>query len=88
MHVYLRVLDEIGLKNIIKLQQDVHCINNLLGLHTIWKTVKRPVMFHASGKMIAHLLLLREYQAIIVFWHASHGYSGTLNDKTIFSLNL
>jgi hypothetical protein len=57
-------------------------------MHTYWKNC--PVAWQGSyqgkeGKPTIVLEAISDYH--LWFWHASYGYAGTLNDRTILNLS-
>ena len=92
MREYLRVPDKTDLQNINKLHRDVHGVDGMLGSldcsHTIWKNCPKAWAGSYQGKENSPSIVLKgisDYH--MFFWHASYGYAGTLNDKTIFDLS-
>ena len=56
--------------------------------HTIWKNCPKAWTGSYQGKENNPSIVLEgisDYHRF--FWHASYGYAGTLNDKTIFDLS-
>ncbi|KAL7461506.1 hypothetical protein ACHAXS_001925, partial [Conticribra weissflogii] len=56
--------------------------------HTIWKNCPKAWAGSYKGKENSPSIVLEgisDYH--MFFWHASYGYAGTLNDKTIFDLS-
>ena len=86
---YLRCPTSTDLKNIATLHEAAHGVEGLLGSldcsHVYWKNC--PVAWQGSykGKEKKPSIVLEamcDYNRW--FWHASFGYAGTMNDKTIF----
>ncbi len=89
---HLRVPDKIDLQNINKLHRDDHGIDGMLGSldcsHTIWKNCPKAWAGSHQGKENSPSIVLEGISDYHMFiWHASYGYVGTLNDKTIFDLS-
>ena len=92
MKEYLRVPDEVDLRNINELHRHVHGVDGMLGYldcsHTIWKNCPKAWAGSYQGKEINPSIVLEGISDHhMFFWHASYGYAGTLNDKTIFDLS-
>jgi hypothetical protein len=92
MKDYLRIPDEVDLRNINELHRHVHGVDGMLGSldcsHTIWKNCPKAWAGSYQGKENNPSIVLEgisDYH--MFFWHASYGYAGTLNDKTIFDLS-
>ncbi len=89
---YLRVNNDVDLKRINKLHREVHGVDGMLGsldcTHTIWKNCPKAWAGSYKGKEDSPSIVvggISDYH--MFFWHASYGYAGTLNDKTIFDLS-
>lgn len=89
---YLRVPTPVDLKNIELLHKKKHQYNGMFGsldcMHVSWN--KCPVAWRGSykgkeKKPTVVLEAISDYH--LYFWHASFGYCGTLNDKTILNLS-
>ena len=89
---YLRCPTQQDMKMITKLHKAVHHTDGLFGsldcTHTLWKNC--PKAWHGSykGKEDKPSIVLEavaDYH--LFFWHASFGYTGTLNDISILSLS-
>jgi hypothetical protein len=89
---YLRLPTPEDLKNVNNLHKHVHGREGLFGsldcMHVYWN--KCPLAWQGSykgskGKPTVVLEAISDYN--LWFWHASFGYCGTLNDKTIFDLS-
>ena len=92
MKEYLRVPDEVDLRNINELHRHVHGVDGMLGSldcsHTIWKNCPKAWAGSYQGKENNPSIVLEGISDHhMFFWHASYGYAGTLNDKTIFDLS-
>ena len=92
MREFLRVPDDVDLRNIEKLHLNVHGVHGMLGSldcsHTKWKNCPKAWAGSYQGKENSPSVVLEgisDYH--MFFWHASYGYAGTLNDKTIFDLS-
>ncbi len=80
------------LKESTKLHCEVHGVDGMLGsldsACTIWKNCPKAWAGSYKGKENSPSIVLEgisDYH--MFFWHASYGYAGTLNDKTIFDLS-
>ncbi len=89
---YLRVPNDVDLKRIKKLHCEVHGVDGMLRsldcTHTIWKNCPKAWAGTYKGKENSPSIVLEgisDYN--MFFWHASYGFAGTLNDKTIFDLS-
>ena len=89
---YLRLPTPTDVKNITKLHKAVHGVDGMFGsldcMHTYWKNC--PVAWQGSfqGKEKKPSIVLEAISDYhLWFWHASYGYAGTLNDKTILNLS-
>jgi hypothetical protein len=89
---YLRLPTPEDLKNINNLHNHVHGKEGMFGsldcMHVYWN--KCPMAWQGSytgakGKPTVVLEAISDYN--LWFWHASFGYCGSLNDKTIFDLS-
>ena len=92
MKDYLRVPDEADLCNINKLHRHVHGAEGMLGSldcsHMIWINCPKAWAGSYQGKENNPSIVLEGISDHhMFFWHASYGYAGTLNDKTIFDLS-
>jgi Plant transposon protein len=85
---FLRCPTEDDLRKITKLHKQVHGVDGMLGsldcTHTFWKNC--PKGWQGSykgkeGKPTIAMEAMADYQ--VFFWHASYGYTGTLNDISI-----
>ena len=92
MREFLRVPDDVDLRNIEKLHLDIHGVHGILGsldcFHKKWKNCPKALAGSYQGKENSPSVVLEgisDYH--MFFWHASYGYAGTLNDKTIFDLS-
>ncbi|KAL7474115.1 hypothetical protein ACHAW6_000108, partial [Cyclotella cf. meneghiniana] len=92
MKEYLQVPNEVDLHNINQLHCHVHGVDNMLGSlncsHTIWKNCPKAWAGSYQGKEKKPSIVLEgisDYH--MYFCHASYGYTGILNDKTIFDLS-
>ncbi|KAL7484555.1 hypothetical protein ACHAW6_010192 [Cyclotella cf. meneghiniana] len=90
MKEYLHVLDEADLRNINFLSSHVHGVDGMLSSlncsHKIWKSCPKAWAGLYQWKEKNPSIVLEgisDYH--MFFWHASHGYAGTLND--IFDLS-
>ena len=90
---YLRVPDENDLKGICRLHCIVHGVNGMIGsldcMHTQWKSY--PKAWQASfksgkesGGPTVVLKAMSDYH--LLFWHASFGYTGSLNNLNVLNL--
>jgi hypothetical protein len=83
------------LKNTTKLHQVVHGTEGLLGsldcTHTFWKNCLEGWQGSYKGKegKEAKPTIVMEAMSDynLFFWHASYGYTGTLNDTSVLSLS-
>ena len=91
---YLRAPTQADLKGIVKLHRSVHRgVDGMLGsldcMHTDWD--KCPVAwqgaFKNGRKKKPSIVLEAACDHHLWFWHASYGYSGTLNDINILNLS-
>lgn len=89
---FLRCPTKTDMNKITKLHKVVHDTEGLFGsldcTHTFWKNC--PKAWHGSytGKEKKPSIVLEaacDYH--LFFWHASYGYTGTINDITILSLS-
>jgi Plant transposon protein len=89
---YLRLPTPEDLKNINNLHHHVHGKEGMFGsldcMHVYWN--KCPMAWQGSykgakGKPTVVLEAISDYN--LWFWHASFGFCGSLNDKTIFDLS-
>ena len=93
MKEYLRLPTPNDLKSLCRLHEFIHGVQGMVGsldcCHTYWKMC--PVAWQGSyrnGKEKHPSIVLEaiaDYH--LFFWHASYGYSGTLNDLNILSLS-
>jgi hypothetical protein len=91
MKEFLRLPSATDLKSIVKLHKSVHSVNGLLGsldcTHTFWKKCPKAWQGLYKTKELKPLKVLEAFADYELFlWHASYGYTGTLNDNTILSL--
>lgn len=87
---YLRVPTKADLKSITKLHKAVHGIDGMFGsldcMHTFWKNCPYSWQGAFQGKEGSPSIVLEALSDYHMwFWHAAHGYAGTLNDLTILS---
>ncbi|KAL7482563.1 hypothetical protein ACHAW6_008245 [Cyclotella cf. meneghiniana] len=79
------------LHNINQLHHHVHGVDGMLGSldcsHTIWKIDQRHGQVPIKEQKTTPPWCWRVFLIITCFWHASYGYAGTLNSKTIFNLS-
>jgi hypothetical protein len=89
---FLRCPTKEDLKNITKLLQVVHGTEGLLGsldcTHTFWKNSPKGWQGSYKGKEAKPTIVMEAMSDYnLFFWHASYGYTGTLNDISILSLS-
>jgi hypothetical protein len=89
---FLRVPTPEDIRNILKLQKQVHGTDGLLGsldcTHTYWKNCPKAWQGSYKGKEEKPSIVkeaISDYH--LFFWHASYGNTGTLNDISILSLS-
>jgi Plant transposon protein len=89
---FLRYPTAEDLKKVTLLHKAVHHTDGLFGsldcTHTYWKNCPKGWQGNYTGKEGKPSIVLEavaDYH--LFFWHASYGYTGTLNDRTIFSLS-
>jgi hypothetical protein len=90
---YLRLPSAADLKSISALHLKVHGVPGMLGsldcMHTYWKNC--PVgwqgSFEGRDKGQSTIILEAVADHFLWFWHASYGYSGTLNDLNVLTLS-
>jgi hypothetical protein len=92
MKEWLRLPTKQDLKAIMKLHKSVHGVEGMFGSldcsHTYWKNC--PKAWHGSYKGKEHMssiVLEAVCDYHLFLWHASYGYTGNLNDRTILSLS-
>ncbi len=88
----MRVPNDVNLKRINKLHCNIQGVDGILGscdcTHTIWKNCPKAWAGSYRGKENTPSIVLKDISDYhMFFWHASYGYAGTLNDKTIFDLS-
>jgi len=89
---YLRVPTQEDLQSISKLHKEVHGIEGMFGsldcMHTFWKNCPYGWQGQYKGKEDHPSVVLEAISDYhLWFWHASYGYCGTINDRTILSLS-
>lgn len=89
---WLRLPTPTDLRNIMKLHKAVHGFPGMIGSldcsHTYWKNCPKAWQGSYMGKEKMPSLVLEAISDYhLFFWHASYGYTGSLNDKTILSLS-
>jgi hypothetical protein len=87
MKEFLRLPTAADLKN-MKLHQSVHSVDGLLVsldcTHTFWKNCPKAWHLSFKGKGLKPSIVMESVADYFLFlWHASYGYTGTLNDNTI-----
>ena len=89
---YLRCPTRADLRNILNLHKEVHGVYGMVGsldcMHSPWKNC--PMAWQGSylgAKGHPTIVLEAACDHNLWFWHAAHGYAGSLTDKTILSLS-
>jgi hypothetical protein len=87
---FLRLPTAEDLKEVTSLHRAVHGVDGMLGsldcMHTHWKNCPKAWQGQFAGKGgKATIVLEAVADHYLWFWHASYGYSGTLNDLSILS---
>ena len=89
---YLRQPSSQDLKSINKLHKEVHGIEGMFAsldcMHTYWKNCPKAWAGQFQGKEKKPTIVLEaacDYNTW--FWHASYGYSGSMNDIQVFDLS-
>jgi Plant transposon protein len=89
---YLRMPTKEDLIAISKLHQAVHGFDGIFGsldcMHTYWKNCPTAWQGSYKGKEKKPSIVLEaicDYH--LWFWHGAYGYTGTMNDKTIWSMS-
>ena len=92
MKEFLRLPTKQDLKSILLLHKTVHGVDGMVGSldcsHTYWKNCPKAWQGSYKGKEHMPSIVLEaicDYH--LFFWHASYGYTGNLNDRTILSLS-
>jgi ribosomal protein L32 len=89
---YLRCPTKRDMKRITKLHKAIHQTDGLFGsldcTHTYWKNCPKAWQGTYKGKEEkASIVLEAVADYHLFFWHASYGYTGTMNDINILSLS-
>jgi Plant transposon protein len=89
---YLRAPTKADIKSICSLHKKVHTFDGMFGSldcsHIYWKNC--PVGWHGAfkGKEKKPTIILEAISDYHLFiWHASFGYAGTLNDKSVLNMS-
>jgi hypothetical protein len=87
MKEFLRLPTATDLKNIVKLHKAVHSVDGIIGsldcTHTFWKNCPKAWQGSYKGKESKPSIIMESIADYFLFlWHASYGYTGTLNDNT------
>ena len=92
MREWLRLPTKADLRSIVKLHKQQHGVDGMVGSldcsHTYWKNCPKAWQGSYKGKEKMPSIVLEaicDYN--LFFWHASYGYTGNLNDRTILSLS-
>jgi hypothetical protein len=92
MKEFLRLPTATDLKSIVKLHKSVHSVDGMIGsldcTHTFWKNCPNAWQGLYKGKESKPSIVMESIADYFLFlWHASYGYTGTLNDNTILHLS-
>jgi hypothetical protein len=92
MKDFLRLPTATDLKNIVKLHKAAHGVDGMIGsldcTHTFWKNCPKAWQGSYKGKESKPSIVMEAIADYFLFlWHASYGYTGTLNDNTILYLS-
>jgi hypothetical protein len=92
MNEFLRLPTATDLKNIVKLHKSVHSVDGMIGsldcTHTFWKNCPKAWQGSHKGKESKPSIVMESIADYFLFlWHASYGYTGTLNGNTILHLS-
>ena len=92
MKEFLRLPTATDLKAILALHKTIHGVEGMVGSldcsHTYWKNCPKAWQGSYKGKEKMPSIVLEAVSDYhLFFWHASYGYTGNLNDRTILSLS-
>jgi hypothetical protein len=84
----LRLPTATDLKNMVKLHKATHSVDGMIGsldcTHTFWKNCPKAWQGLYKGKELKPSIVMESIADYFLFlWHASYGYTDTLNDNTI-----
>jgi hypothetical protein len=92
MKEFLKLSTATDLKSIVNLHKSFHSIDGMIGsldcTHIFWKNCPKAWQGSYKGKESKPSIVMESIADYFLFlWHASYGYTGTLNDNTILHLS-